>query len=159
MADTESNLFESCSAQFSTDELQSLLSCISDGHALELKDAVVNIELGLDSFYLIFAGALVFFMQTGFAMLCAGSIRSKNVKNVLLWNLLDSCGGGIAFWITGYAFAYGGDDGETNKTTFIGLANFFLMGDDINYAVWFFQFAFACALSSIVAGLSQSVPK
>jgi len=152
MADTESNLFESCSAQFSTDELQSLLSCISDGHALELKDAVVNIELGLDSFYLIFAGALVFFMQTGFAMLCAGSIRSKNVKNVLLWNLLDSCGGGIAFWITGYAFAYGGDDEETNKTTFIGLANFFLMGDDINYAVWFFQFAFACALSSIVAG-------
>lgn len=30
-------------------------------------------------------GALVFFMQTGFAMLCAGSIRAKNTKNVLLW--------------------------------------------------------------------------
>lgn len=26
-------------------------------------------------------------------MLCAGSIREKNVKNVLLWNLLDSAGG------------------------------------------------------------------
>ena len=50
-------------------------------------------SIGLDNFYLIFAGALVFFMQLGFAMLCAGSIRSKNVKNVLVWNLMDSCGG------------------------------------------------------------------
>jgi hypothetical protein len=29
--------------------------------------------------------SLVFFMQLGFAMLCAGSIRAKNVKNVILW--------------------------------------------------------------------------
>lgn len=82
--------------------------------------------------------------------LCAGSIRSKNVKNVLLWNLLDSCGGGIAFWIFGYAFAYGGDT-STSEWTFIGNENFFLIGE-VNHAFWFFQFAFACALSSIVAG-------
>jgi Amt family ammonium transporter len=89
-------------------------------------------------------------MQTGFAMLCAGSIRAKNVKNVILWNLLDSCGGGLAFWACGYAFAYGGDDDGVAKT-FIGNTNFFLMGD-VRYESWFFQFAFACALSSIVAG-------
>jgi Amt family ammonium transporter len=58
-------------------------------------------------------------MQTGFAMLCAGSIRAKNVKNVILWNLLDSAGGGLAFWAVGYAFAYGGDD-PTKGFTFIG---------------------------------------
>lgn len=118
-------------------------------------------------------------MQTGFAMLCAGSIRAKNVKNVILWNLLDvsrnllslstrrlspsnfyssinvylpqSCGGGLTFWAVGYAFAYGGDDLSGDKT-FIGNAGFFLIGDDIQYENWFFQFAFACALSSIVAG-------
>ncbi len=28
-------------------------------------------------------------MQCGFAMLCAGSIRAKNVKNIMLKNLLD----------------------------------------------------------------------
>lgn len=145
-----STLFETCSTQFSTDQLEQLLSCVSDGHRSELDDAVENLASGLDSFYLLFAGALVFFMQTGFAMLCAGSIRSKNVKNVLLWNLLDSCGGGIAFWVTGYAFAYGGDT-STSEMTFIGNANFFLMGD-VNRAFWFFQFTFACALSSIVAG-------
>lgn len=57
-----------------------------------------DISSGLNSFFLIYAGALVFFMQVGFAMLCAGSIREKNVKNVLLWNLLDSAGGAFGFW-------------------------------------------------------------
>lgn len=111
---------------------------------------VESLAEGVDTFYLIFAGALVYFMQTGFAMLCAGSIRAKNVKNVILWNLLDSCGGGLAFWATGYAFAYGGDD--DGKQTFIGNTNFFLRDPDTDYESWFFQFAFACALSSIVAG-------
>ena len=51
--------------------------------------------------FLIWAGAMVFFMQLGFAMLCAGSIRAKNIKNVILWNLLDSAGGGLTdFFIT-----------------------------------------------------------
>lgn len=68
----------------------------------------------MDTFYLIFAGALVFFMQFGFAMLCAGSIREKNVKNVLLWNLLDSAGGAVGFWSLGYAFAYGGASGRAS---------------------------------------------
>jgi len=91
-------------------------------------------------------------MQTGFAMLCAGSIRAKNVKNVILWNLLDSCGGGIAFWAIGYAFAYGGDDMSGNFT-FIGNTDFFVnSSQDVALESWFFQFAFACALSSIVAG-------
>lgn len=108
---------------------------------------------GIDVFYLIFAGALVYFMQTGFAMLCAGSIRAKNVKNVILWNLLDSCGGGIAFWAVGYAFAYGGDDPTSPHKTFIGNTLFFVNStQDVALQSWFFQFAFACALSSIVAG-------
>lgn len=84
-------------------------------------------------------------------MLCAGSIRAKNCKNVLLWNLLDSCGGGIAFWAVGYAFAYGGDV-QGGPKTFVGNTDFFLMYDNVDFAFWFFQFAFACAVSSIVAG-------
>jgi Amt family ammonium transporter len=53
--------------------------------------------------------------------------------------------------MTGYAFAYGGQvDG--GPTTFVGNTDFFLMNNNVDFAFWFFQFAFACALSSIVAG-------
>lgn len=30
-----------------------------------------------------------------------------NVQNILMKNLLDVCMGCIAFWLVGYAFAYG----------------------------------------------------
>lgn len=149
--------YEYCSAIFDKEtNLDGLLECISDfkndARSLET-DPYLDLASGVDSFFLIFAGALVYFMQTGFAMLCAGSIRSKNVSNVLLWNLLDSCGGGLAFWAVGWAFAYGGQtaDGSGPKT-FIGNVDFFLMNDLPRREEWFFQFAFACALSSIVAG-------
>ena len=47
----------------------------------------------VNTFYLLWAGALIFLMQAGFAVLSAGSIRTKNVKNILLKNLLDACMG------------------------------------------------------------------
>jgi Amt family ammonium transporter len=177
---SSSAIYQSCAGQFdSGEQLDQLLQCLSTGHdgvskegngvgssfhsiltfntyhppfavVQALSDQTSNLAGGIDAFYLIFAGALVYFMQTGFAMLCAGSIRAKNVKNVILWNLLDSCGGGLAFWSVGYAFAYGGDN--AGSKTFVGNAGFFLQGDDIRLENWFFQFAFACALSSIVAG-------
>jgi len=148
-----SSIYETCSATVGgdiTNDLESFLQCLSDNHETVSSEDISSLASGVDTFYLIFAGALVYFMQTGFAMLCAGSIRAKNVKNVILWNLLDSCGGGLAFWATGYAFAYGGDD--DGPKTFIGNTNFFLTDENTRYEMWFFQFAFACALSSIVAG-------
>eukprot|EP00985_Skeletonema_marinoi_P032477 scaffold39149_cov93-Skeletonema_marinoi.AAC.10 len=63
-------------------------------------------------------------MQAGFAMLCAGSIRAKNVKNIMLKNILDACGGAVGFWTIGYAFAYGNAD--SSKITFIGNIDFVL---------------------------------
>ncbi len=40
-------------------------------------------------------------MQAGFAMLCAGAVRAKNAKNIILLNILDSCFGAMAWYITG----------------------------------------------------------
>ena len=34
----------------------------------------------MNAYYLLYAGALVFLMQAGFAMLCAGCLRAKNIK-------------------------------------------------------------------------------
>ena len=57
-------------------------------------------------------------MQAGFATLSAGSIRAKNVKNILLKNLLDACIGAFAWYLLGYGFAYDVDD---NPNPFIGV--------------------------------------
>jgi len=130
------------------------------------------------SFVLVYSTALVFYMQAGFAMVCAGAVRKKNVQNTMLKNLLgrfcfalafgirfglmyvlanihphlsDTCGAAIAFFAVGYAFAFGGQDFTSGKHTFIGTSNFFLMDvDDLAY--WLFQYAFSAASATIVAG-------
>lgn len=98
--------------------------------------------------FLVYSAALVFFMQAGFAMICAGAVRKKNVGNSMLKNLLDACGASIAYFSFGYAFAFG--DGS-NPNRFIGTTNFFLIGVD-NYAFWMFEYAFSAASATIVAG-------
>ena len=91
-------------------------------------------------------------MQAGFAMLCAGAVRKKNVQNTMLKNLLDACGAALAFFILGYAIAFGGDDASIPKKTFIGTTNFFLMDVD-DLAFWLFQYAFSAASATIVLSL------
>ena len=44
--------------------------------------------------------------QAGFGMLEAGSIRSKNVTNILIKNFGDLCIGVFAFFIVGYGLAF-----------------------------------------------------
>ena len=70
--------------------------------------------------WMIFNGVLVFLMQCGFAMLCAGSVRAKNAQNILLKNLVDTCVGAMGFWATGYAFAYGDPSRRSRGNAFIG---------------------------------------
>jgi len=106
------------------------------------------------TFYLLFAGTMVFFMQAGFAMLCAGSVRQKNVKNIMLKNILDACGGALGFFFCGYMFAQGDKDDESNR--FIGIDHKWLFLKDVtdgsDYIMWFFQFTFAATAATIVAG-------
>lgn len=97
-----------------------------------------EISSSLDVFFILVSGYLVFMMQAGFAMLTAGSVRSKNTKNVLLKNVLDACVGSIAYFLFGWAFAYG-----PKGNLFIGSGNYALSeigGADFNdYHSFFFQ--------------------
>ena len=82
-------------------------------------------------------------------MLCAGSVRQKNVKNIMLKNILDACGGALGFYTIGFGVAY-----EQNNA-FIGLTGgrFFLNNPDgWGYIEFFFQFTFAATAATIVAG-------
>ena len=72
-----------------------------------------------DTFWLMLCGFLVFFMQCGFALLEAGTVRAKNTKNILLKNLLDACVGALGFWAVGYGISYGNKD-NSDAVTFIG---------------------------------------
>jgi len=103
-------------------------------------------------------------LQAGFALLEAGSVRSKNTKNILLKNLLDACIGAIIWWAFGMGVAYG-DSGSSSGNVFIGTANdgagaFFAAGwgsssaqsNGFTMALWFFQYVFAAAAATIVSG-------
>jgi hypothetical protein len=126
-----------------------LLECVSGLIAETVSSSEGSGELSFQ-FLLVLSAALVFFMQGGFAMLCAGAVRKKNVGNTMLKNLLDACGASVSFWAVGYAFAFG-DASETGGTRFVGNANFFLMNEN-NYSFWMFQYAFSAASATIVAG-------
>ena len=90
-------------------------------------------------------------MQAGFAMVAAGCVRTNNVMNTLLKNLLDACGAALGFYSIGYAFAWG--DHSTTEITFIGKEHFFMIGlDFMEESFWLFQLAFCSASATIVAG-------
>jgi Amt family ammonium transporter len=134
-------------------------------HTLETENAALattaaGMKQEVNTFYLLWAGALIFLMQAGFATLSAGSIREKNVKNILLKNLLDACMGAITWYFIGYGFAYD-IDGAPNAFIGGGPSHFALSGvaptadgDNAGYdwMGWYFQFAFAAAAATIVSG-------
>ena len=130
-----------------------MVAAVTDDEAAALRDVIAAGTTDMDVHWVLYCGTLVFLMQAGFAMLCAGSIRSKNAQNILLKNLLDACVGALWFWATGYAFAYGQSGSE--KNWFIGNNYFFLSKGFENgdgYHNWFFQFAFAATAATIVSG-------
>lgn len=125
-----------------------------------LQERLNIIESNVNIGYTLISGFLVFFMQCGFAMLCAGSVRAKNAKNIILLNLMDACFGAMAWYFLGYAFAFGVpqsviDGGDIpGSLKFIGSANFAMnnMPNNSNYFFWYFQFTFAATAATIVSG-------
>ena len=93
----DQSIFLICQEEFPGGNSTVLLECVAK--ALEAKDDAQSENLR--SFLFVLAGALVFFMQAGFATLCAGAVRIKNVQNTMLKNLLDACGAALAFFLVG----------------------------------------------------------
>eukprot|EP00246_Nothoceros_aenigmaticus_P011404 TRINITY_DN308_c0_g1_i1.p1 TRINITY_DN308_c0_g1~~TRINITY_DN308_c0_g1_i1.p1 ORF type:complete len:563 (+),score=55.82 TRINITY_DN308_c0_g1_i1:167-1690(+) len=110
-------------------------------------------RLAVDQSYLLYSAYLVFAMQLGFAMLCAGSVRAKNTMNIMLTNVLDAAAGGISYYLFGFGFAFGkGGNG------FIG-SNYFALKNmpdyattSYDYSYFLYQWAFAIAAAGITSG-------
>jgi Amt family ammonium transporter len=146
------SLFDDC-LTFLTNENNVLshdvIRCISK-HYDALEKEQKDIKYDMMEWMFIFSGALVFFMQAGFAMICAGCVRKKNLHNTMLKNFLDICVAAIAFYFVGFGFAFGGQN-DSDKTTFIGTTNFLALGG-IDPAFWVFQFLLSATAVTIVAG-------
>ncbi|HUS43000.1 MAG TPA: ammonium transporter [Ilumatobacteraceae bacterium] len=120
------------------------------------QDYVPTAQDYLNNIWVFIAGVLVFFMQAGFALVEAGMTRAKNVVNIFAKNMTDAVVGILAFFATGWAFAFGDSGGW-----FIGTSNFFLQ--DLDLAAipegglspgtsFFFQAVFAATAVTIASG-------
>jgi ammonium transporter, Amt family len=120
--------------------------------AQEVDPAIAEIGVVTDTMWLLLAAFLVFFMQAGFALVEAGSTRSKNMINIMFKNLIDFCIAALIFWMIGWGIAYG-----TSAGGFFGTDQFFIgdvreAGSVPTLASWLFQVVFAGTAATIVSG-------
>ncbi len=151
---------------------------LSTNELTEVKQNIrQEIQVIVDTIWVIFSGCLVFFMNAGFAMLEAGFCRSKNTVSILAKNLIVFALVTLAFWSVGFGimFGFGGSWDATTATDngFIGFHGFFLEGIDNSPATgeaykgiyrslslagipvqakFFFQLVFAGVAVTIVSG-------
>ena len=125
-----------------------LAALLGGGQLFAQELTLEEIKFSFDMIWLIFAAALVFLMQAGFAMVETGLTRAKNAGNIIMKNLMDFSVGVLAYWAVGWALMYGSSSGGL-----IGTDQFFLAGaDSAIYRDWMFQVVFAATAATIVSG-------
>jgi Amt family ammonium transporter len=132
----------------------------------------LDASVGINTIWVIVAGALVMFMQAGFAFLEIGFSRSKNAGTVVAKILTNFSIAAIGWWAVGFAFAFGGPLGSfighdggfffthlgANSVTADGLTTFhpnfpvMSLSDATIESKWFFQFVFCAVSLAIVWG-------
>ncbi|HEX9614937.1 MAG TPA: ammonium transporter, partial [Bacteroidota bacterium] len=121
-----------------------------------------------DTLWVLFTAMLVFFMNTGFAMVESGFARAKNAVNILSKNFIVFAVSSLAFWLIGWGLMFGNGNG------FFGLEGLLTLGGSDNspatgdayqgaynaigwagvplLAKFFFQLVFAGTAATIVSG-------
>jgi len=117
--------------------------------------STADVGNSVNSFWTMTGTILVFWMHAGFSLLEAGSIRKKNVQNILFKNMLNVMVTTLLWWFWGYAFAFGGtgtsvEDGGAER--FIGGGKFYFGRDGVDMYSWIFQWAFAATSVTIISG-------
>lgn len=109
------------------------------------------LQTDVDHVWTITAAALVFFMQAGFLLLEAGSVRSKNSVNVAQKNLMDFIVSTVIFGAFGYMLmfgtsSYGGLWGWQPELLFFGYT------EDWSMTFFIFQLMFCGTAATIMSG-------
>jgi len=129
---------------------------------LDLAAKLETLLAQINWFWTCVAAFLVFFMQSGFALVEAGLTRAKNVVNIMMKNLMDFAIGSILFWAVGFGLMFSATNG------LFGTGEFFpnpdaLAGDSTGlniygkqpnemYTFLMFQTVFAATAATIVSG-------
>ncbi len=111
---------------------------------------IASLVSAVDTVWVLFATALVFLMQAGFAMVEAGFTRAKNAGNIIMKNLMDFSIGAVVYWIIGYSLMFGQSNG------FVGAIDLFVANasssDPNMFTFLMFQTVFAATAATIVSG-------
>jgi ammonium transporter, Amt family len=135
----------------------------------ELTTSTNSLRVALDTVWVLFTAALVFFMNTGFACVESGLCRSKNTVNILAKNFVVFACASLSFYVIGWGLMFGngpkGFMGTEGLWCLLGTDNSPAMGDayqgaygPINWtgvpllAKFFFQLVFAGTAATIVSG-------
>jgi Amt family ammonium transporter len=117
------------------------------------------LEVGLNSLFVFLAAMLVFFMQAGFALLEAGTVRMKNAGHVAGKTVLTLGITVIAWWALGFGFAFGDGNSFWGTTGFmfggagdIGSFSVFAETPVPLILMFLFQMAFAAVSLAIACG-------
>ena len=97
---------------------------------------MIEINYALNTIFFLISGAMVMWMAAGFTALEAGSVRTKNVTEILTKNVALFSVASIAFLFLGYSLMYGWNKPDTHSM----------------YADFFFQMVFVATAMSVVSG-------
>ncbi|MBA4191896.1 MAG: ammonium transporter [Planctomycetaceae bacterium] len=107
-----------------------------------------EVQVLLNTLWVVTAAILVFFMQAGFALVESGMVRAKNAINVIMKNYCDMCVGALGFWAVGYGLMFG-----LSPTGWFGTTKFAPnSAEPFEYTLLFFQMMFAATAATIVSG-------
>ena len=128
----------------------------------------MNVQVTLDTIWVLLAAMLVFFMNLGFAAVESGFARSKNTVNILSKNFIVFAVSSLGYILLGWGLMYGDGNG------FVGLKGLFMLSGADNspatgadysgvysaiswtgvpfYAKFFFQLVFCGTAATIVSG-------
>ena len=104
----------------------------------------------VNTIWVLFGTALVFFMQAGFSLCEAGFTRAKNSGNILMKNMMDFCIGTVVFSLLGFGLMMS----EDYVAGFIGVPNLNMFTDWMNFDwnSFVFQLVFCATAATIVSG-------
>ncbi len=128
----------------------------------------MDLQVTIDTVWVLLAAMLVFFMNLGFALVESGFARAKNTVNIISKNFIVFAVSTIAFLVVGWGLMYGDGNG------LVGLKGLFMLGGADNspatgdayqgvysalgwagvplMAKFFFQLVFAGTAATIVSG-------